>query len=811
MLLRCLHDISLIYSKDIVSDAIIRKQKIFAKSLPVTSHELDDQLKFVNDDVKVVTRQEYIAHLQKFKDDITKAWHADDRFTSLKLCTKVARLLMDTSVSYFYPTLFVVATDIMDTLGDMVWERIKHISEHAEDQIDISNNVEPTTTCNDAKETCINWFCKIASIQELLPRIYLELALLPCWSFLAKEPADNLQRLKLMTRGLADPVASAYCHLYMAHCAEKLATYDAGRILTAGINDIKVLLMQQDICKSISENQKMIINLVESPIEYLVKCIFKDIYQGNIGNALMELGLGRSTTELFVNTPHVSVVLYHVLGELPVEVVSANAVDILRLIDCSNDYTFDQCLNYRLLGLRLCEKVPPISTLTLLLDKVKDVVSSYDELDGYLIIVDAYLELVLAHHMDKYLNALLKGIYERTQGRKMTEKELTNLQSIFVRLISNSEDLEDVFAVNHFVDLLDVMHGSPRNVVSVHILSKATRNDNISNPATIQQLFEISQSLHSSIAFANAHISQQAAYLISHFVRKVDYGPMIDQHLAFLIECRTAFACLHEVQESLIRSSNALAIKGNKGARKNPSFVKSCISYTEVTISAVVVWSSRLRLYIETAEVALLVGLVSHAEELIFSGISGLQSYDSTNGHKQSGVEEVFSLILKLFGLLVVFPGDTERGVTSIQNSILALFNTASWITPTMKSKIACSICALSSTLTQNKLPYHVLSLESFSNDKLFIGNQCYVKELVSVSETALQNIIGFVEQEPSRAARGTMALDACNSIVLSFKMNAELLKVCDRLMEIARSCLGERNSYLQNTSKYLRRTCSLQ
>ncbi|CAM8972452.1 unnamed protein product [Rhodiola kirilowii] len=801
------------------SEDIIRKQKIHEKSASGTSNELDDPLKFGDADVKVITRQEYIAHLQKLKDDISRAWHDDDRFTSLKLCTKVARLLMDTSVTHFYPTLFVMATDIMDMLGDMVWGRIKYISENAEDQIvtcTLTDSIDPTTICNDARETCINWFCKIASIQELLPRIYLELALLPCWSFLVKQPADNLQRLKMMTRGLADPVASAYCHLYMAHCAEKFPRYDAGEILVAGINNVKILLMQQQICKSTLENKKMIVSLVEPAIEYLVKRIFEGIHQGTLANVLVELGLGRSTTEFFTSTPYVPIVLYHVLRELPVEVVSSNAVDILHLIDCSNDYTFDLCLNYRLLGLRLCEKMPHVSILTALLNKVKDVLNNYDDLDGYLIIMDAYLELVLPHHMDNYLNAMMEGIYKRTQVKKMTEEELTNLQSIFVKLISNfEEDLEGIFALNHFLELLGLMHGSPQIAVSMHVLSIATRNSSISNPSTIQQLFEISQSLHNSLASANAnaHTSQQASYLISHFVQKVDYGRMIERHLAFLIECRTVFGFghIHEVQESLIRSSNALAIKGNKGARKNPSFAKSCISFSEVTISGVLVWSSQMRLYLETAEVALLVGLVSHSEELISAGISCLQSFDSTNGAKPNEVDDVlFSLILKLFSILVLVPGNTEQGVASIQISILDLVNTASWITPIMKSRIVCAIIVLSSTLTQNKLPYHVPDLESFRNDILFFGNQCYVKELVLLSDMALQNLIGFVEQEPSRAARGTMALDACNSIALSFKMNSELYKVCERLMEIARSCLGERSNYLQNTSSYLGRTCPL-
>jgi hypothetical protein len=68
----------------------------------------------------------------------------------------------------------------------------------------------------------------VLTVYMKLYHSYLELAILLCWRFLPDRPIDSLQRLVMMTRGLGDPVASAYCRLYMAHCAQKLPSHDIG-------------------------------------------------------------------------------------------------------------------------------------------------------------------------------------------------------------------------------------------------------------------------------------------------------------------------------------------------------------------------------------------------------------------------------------------------------------------------------------------------------------------------------------------------------------------------------------------------------
>ncbi|RZB67047.1 UPF0505 protein C16orf62 isoform C [Glycine soja] len=591
-------------------DVLTRSGKLLEKSSTnMHLEELEDPQKFADEGVKTITWQEYVSRLHELKDEITRSWLAEDRVTSLKLSIKVAKLLMDTSVFEFYPTLFVLVTDIMDMLGNLVWQRIKRKAEFSEDgalRCNLAENFQARDICADAKETCYNWFNKIGAVQELLPRIYLELAILPCWRFLLEQPLDSLRRLVMMIRGLGDPVASAYCRLYMAHCAQKLPSHDIGYLVTC-VNDIRVVLMQilsanERTHKNVKLNKKLQVSLMEPTIEYIMKCIFTGLSQRQVNEVLSEFGLMKNQQDLG-SVSCVSIILHHLLKELPIEVVSSNVVQILHLIEFSKDNSFDQHMNYRLLGFRLYERKSPVDIVDAVLDKVIQVIALYDSLDEYLKVVDAYTDLILQNQMDNHLKIILEGISKRTWNKGVTEDEMPSLQSLVVKLLSHFKHLEDVFSLDQFPEILDVMYGKSQDVVFLHILNMATRNGRISDPTSIQLLFEISLALHNNIEFMNMKDDDgQVACSIARFVHMVDYGTEMEHHLAFLVDCRGAFGRLNELKETLVHSSNSLAIQALKCAKKHLNFVKSCVTFSEVTIPSISA-HRQFDLFLETAEV----------------------------------------------------------------------------------------------------------------------------------------------------------------------------------------------------------------
>jgi hypothetical protein len=140
-----------------------------------------------------------------------------------------------------------------------------------------TDDFQSSDICLEARETCYNWFCKVGSVRELLPRIYLELAILPCWRFLINQPMEVLDRLVMMVRGLADPLTSLYCRLYMVHRMQKFGFCSSGYLIKC-IKDIEDVLAPVLVDKEgysyITDDKKLLFSLVEPAIEYIMKCLF---------------------------------------------------------------------------------------------------------------------------------------------------------------------------------------------------------------------------------------------------------------------------------------------------------------------------------------------------------------------------------------------------------------------------------------------------------------------------------------------------------------------------------------------------------
>ena len=181
-----------------------------------------------------------------------KAWRNNERVLALKKAVQCAKLLRDTSVMEFYPSAWVLVTEILDTFGDLVFQRIRDRSNDtareaaeaaakaaaasekggAEERENFGNkkakfplpdDFTGTDVTTEARETCRNWFFKTAQIRELVPRVYVEIALARCYRFICEgegeeveqELAQVFDRLASSMRGIADPLVAIHARAYL--------------------------------------------------------------------------------------------------------------------------------------------------------------------------------------------------------------------------------------------------------------------------------------------------------------------------------------------------------------------------------------------------------------------------------------------------------------------------------------------------------------------------------------------------------------------------------------------------------------------
>lgn len=808
--------------------------------------QLEDTEKEAREGSKIISQQEYITRLRELNDEIAHAWLNNERVSALRLTIKVAKLLMDTSVPQFYPTLFVLVTDVMDTVGNLVWDRIKRKSE-VDDCDNLVALLPAEFTADDvrpeAKETCSNWFYKIGCIRELLPRIYLEIAILRCIYFLEKDPpVASIRRLNLMLRGIADPLASAYAHLYLARRGQVLFPSDSGfsqmpvpsaisqnrDYLINGLNDYLFLfrrVLQGEFDKKISASgidRRLYVTLVEPVFEWIMKCILKGANQEEMAFIVHAFGepepltpRRRSGNGGQDNQEPVSVLVHYMLKQLPSAYIASEALNILKLVKSSKDISLSQHLNYKLLGEKLCECSPPRENQLTILNEVWKVVMTYASLPEYITVADVFVDYILQYCTEVELAVLLKDILKHLRKSDASDVVLMSLESIIFKLVTHYTDITKVLNLVHVVDVLDVFYGEVRLSVFKRILASVTRgNQKISDPVTRHIIFEQGRVLHDSLdSLSSEDDRRQITRLVARFVQLVDLGSDLEQHLAFLVDCRAAFGNMDLLRETVVHVSNRLSISalqmaGGSTDKETVEFVKACVTFNGITIPSITSIIPRIHLFLETAESAFMNGLLSHTEDLIKTALKCLQDASVGDGLKPKEFEEsVCSFLLKLISFLTLVPGHGELGPFYILRGILTLLDTRTrLVTGRGRLRVLCGVVCMLAAVREGKSFHITLNEQVDNNDVLYFEDSSYEEELAEITAIVVDMLVTCLDQDYDKAQTGYQYLDACNALVTAFRVDGDLQILCTGLLQKASALMIDTDAYLQATAWYVQR-----
>lgn len=105
-------------------------QTTIAEKVRHRLEQLDDYDEGSVHHMQNLTQQEYVHKIEMLNQELVQAWNTDQRVKALKIAIQCAKLLADTSVMQFYPSQFILVTDILDNFGRLVFERLRTKAEY---------------------------------------------------------------------------------------------------------------------------------------------------------------------------------------------------------------------------------------------------------------------------------------------------------------------------------------------------------------------------------------------------------------------------------------------------------------------------------------------------------------------------------------------------------------------------------------------------------------------------------------------------------------------------------------------------------
>jgi hypothetical protein len=332
--------------------------------------QLDDIEEGGTQETLNLSQQDYVNKIDTMNRSLTDAWQKDQRVAALKICIQCSKLLADNSVIHFYPSKFVLITDILDNFGNLVFERIREKSAYtppnSSKSIDLPVNFTPEQVPDSAKETCRNWFFKIASIRELVPRFYVEAAILTCYKFLTnQEFTQALVRLTKMTRGMGDPLVAAYAKAYLCRVGQRVAMKERDYV-KINFTDYLLTYSQlntdqvQNVLAVQSLDMSKYLNLFVPAVEWMMQCLAHRASEADLEN-ILTLIKEKTTSGLVYNA---------VINSFKPEFTANRATEFADIIKECEETVIPKHQLYVSLGNCVVQSGPPKQQLLPLLNNV---------------------------------------------------------------------------------------------------------------------------------------------------------------------------------------------------------------------------------------------------------------------------------------------------------------------------------------------------------------------------------------------------------------------------------------------------------
>ncbi|KAM7371135.1 hypothetical protein PAMP_010626 [Pampus punctatissimus] len=716
-----------------------------------------------------LSQQDYANRIEELNQSLKEAWASDQKVKALKIVIQCSKLLSDTSVIQFYPSKFVLITDILDTFGRLVYDRIWTM---CSDPRPLPDSFTVDDVNDTAKETCLNWFFKIASIRELLPRLYVEAAILKCNRFLNKTGIqETLPRLTAMIRGIGDPLVAAFTRAYLCRVGMEVAPNLKDSL---NRNFFDLLGSFRQISGESVQNQ-LVLQRVEVPeyltlyspaINWILQCI---AYRAPEARRPLLVEMTGRCKKLGNN----ALLLNSVMRAFRPEFVAARAMDFIGMIKDCDEAGFPKHLLFGSLGRSLACADPPESERLTILNEAWKVITKVRSPRDYVNCAEIWVEFTCRHFTKREVNTVLTDIIKHMTPDRAFEDAYPQLQSVIRKILTYFHDFSVLFSMERFLPFLDMFQKDSvrvevcRSIMEVFIKHQL---ESTKDPVILNAMLHICKTMHDSVnALTLEDEKRSLSLLIIGFIRMVCFGRDFEQQLSFCVEARATFCNLEPVLVQLIHTVNQLAMETRRvmrgsHSRKTAAFVRACAAYSFITIPSLTSIFSRLSLYLQSGQVALANQCLSQADAFIKAAVSILPEVPrsiSVEGKLRSSESFLLDFINNFLSTLLVVPDHPEHGVLYLVRGLLNMVQDYTWEDNSdAKVRVYVSALPLLAAMSQETYLYSIPKVDS--NETLYGGDPKFLSEINKLCETLIGQILDHLKalsrDEQSTRRQGALA-----------------------------------------------------
>ncbi|XP_020613263.1 UPF0505 protein C16orf62-like [Orbicella faveolata] len=746
-------------------DKIVIKQQTTVTDK--VKHRLEDLNDFEEGSVKEMlnlSQQDYVKRIEELNQALITAWESDQRVKALKIAIQCSKLLADVSVIQFYPSKFVLVTDILDTFGKLVYERIFRKSSIFTPGSNLPTMLPekftPDQVPDSAKETCRNWFYKIASVRELIPRFYVETAILRCYNFLTTgEFSQALVRLTKMIRGMGDPLVAVYARTYICRVGILVAPDVRDHLIENLFSFIiSYKQLQSDTVQNILAEQRLempqYLQLYPPALDWILQCIAQKSPESTLTDIL-------NRCEKQCNS---ALLLNSVITAYKPEYIAERALQFTELIRNCEEAGFPKHHLYRSLGLNLSLCDPPEAQRLQILSEVWKVVMKMKEPTDYISCAEAWIEYVCKHFTKREVNTLIGDVIKHMTPERAFERHYPQLQSIMSKVLDHIHDFSILVAMDKFLPFVDMFQKETIKVDVCKLIMQAFikyQQEPTNDPVVVNALLFVCKTMHDSVnALTLVDEKRVIGHLITGFLRKIDFGRDFERQLDSYVDARSSFSNLETVLVMLVQSVNLLAMRTRdvvKGShtRKTASFIRACVAYCFITIPSIDDVFTRLKLYLLSGQVAMANQALSQADAFFKAAISLITEVPRTIeiDHKVKPSEPfLLAYMNNFFSTLLVVPDSPDQGALYLVRGMLNVVQEYTWeLNSGAKMSIYLNAICLLSAMSQEYFIYHVERVDS--NDRLYGCDKKFLAEINKIVSTLMEAVFEHLKSLTSDEA----------------------------------------------------------